>query len=132
MEEKLKNHFLNLYHMALSDTEIDASELTLIYLIGEEKGITKEEINAVVLQPDSIRFYFPETVFEKVDSLFDLARIAWADGIIDDNERKLLNLFAKKFGFEDENIPTIVQLLLDEVKKGTTRDELLKIVTNNI
>lgn len=35
MEEKLKGHFLNLYHMALSDTEVDTTELEMLYLIGE-------------------------------------------------------------------------------------------------
>lgn len=132
MEEKLKGHFLNLYHMALSDTEVDASELEMLYKIGDEKGISKTEINSVVLAPDSIKFSTPETVLDKIESLYDFARIAWADGKIDENENRLMQVFSKKFGFEEENIPTIIQFLFGEAEKGTSKEDIFKIVTENL
>jgi len=132
MEEKLKSHFLNLYHMALSDTVIDTKELEMLYLIGEEKGISKTEINSVVLEPNTINFVAPETILEKIESLYDFARIAWADGRIDDNEKRLLEIFSAKFGFEEENIPTIVQFLLDEAQKDTAKEDVFKIVNQNL
>lgn len=117
--------------MALADTEVDTTELEMLYGIGAEKGITRSEIDSVVLRPDSVKFTAPETVTEKIESLYDFARIAWADGHIDENETRLMHVFSKKFGFEDENIPTIVQFILDEVKKGTPKEDILKIVTEN-
>lgn len=114
MEEKLKGHFLNLYHMALSDTEVDTKELEMLYLIGEEKGISKTEISSVVLEPDTIKFVAPETILEKIESLYDFARIAWADGRIDDNEKRLLAMFSKNFGFVQEtagNTNTIMEFI---------------------
>jgi len=132
MEEKLKAHFLNLYHMALSDTEIDTRELEMLYLIGEEKGITKTEINSVVLAPDTIKFVAPETILEKIGYLYDFARIAWADGRIDENEKRLLKMFSEKFEFVKENIPSIVQFLLDEAQKDTPKEEVFKIVNENL
>ena len=132
MDEKLKCHFLNLYHMALSDTEVDTRELEILYMIGEEKGLTRTEIDSVVLTPDTVKFIAPTTVLEKIESLYDFARIAWADGRIDENEKRLMQLFSKKFGFEDENIPIIIQFLLDEAEKKTTKEDIFKIVTENL
>ena len=74
----------------------------------------------------------PNTILEKVESLYDFARIAWADGKIDDNERELLNIFCLKFGFEKENTSTIVEFLLDEVYKKTSKEDIFKIVTENL
>lgn len=132
LEQSLKGHFLNLYHMALSDTEIDMKELETLYLIGEEKGISREEIDEMVIQKVSTPFQAPETVLEKIESLYDFARIAWADGKVDANERQLLQTFAVKFGFEDANIPIIIEFLLDEAQKGTSKSEIFKIVNDNL
>lgn len=132
MEEKLKAHFLNLYHMALSDTEIDTRELEMLFLIGEEKGISKTEINSVVLEPDTIKFVAPETILEKIECLYDFARIAWADGRIDENEKRLLKMFSLKFDFIEENIPAIIQFLLDAAQKNTPKEEVLKIVNESL
>jgi hypothetical protein len=132
LEHALKGHFLNLYHMALSDTEIDMKELETLYLIGSEKGISREEIDEMVIQKVNTPFHAPETVLEKIESLYDFARIAWADGKVDGNERQLLQTFALKFGFEDANIPTIIEFLLDEAQKGTHKSEIFKIVNDNL
>jgi uncharacterized tellurite resistance protein B-like protein len=132
LEATLKGHFLNLYHMALSDTEVDTAELEMLYTIGEEKGVSRSEIDEVVIRPDTIKFTSPATILEKIESLFDLARIAWADGKIDENEERVMKMFCTKFGFEKENIPIIIQFLLDEANKGTSKDEIFKIVSENL
>ena len=132
LETKLKGHFLNLYHMALSDAEVDTTELAMLYKIGEEKGVSRIEIDEVVIRPDTIKFTPPESVLEKIDSLYDFARIAWADGKIDENEERVLSMFCSKFGFENDNIPTIVKFLLDEAQKGTSNQDIFKIVSENL
>lgn len=132
LDPGLKGHFLNLYHMALSDAEIDTSELEKLYTIGAEKGVSKEEIDLVVLRPDTIKFSVPTSVLEKIESLYDLARIALADGKIDENEQRVLHMFCKKFGFEEENLDKIVEFLLNEARKGTSKTNIFKIVSENL
>jgi uncharacterized tellurite resistance protein B-like protein len=132
LETTLKGHFLNLYHMALSDAEVDTTELEMLYKIGEEKGVSRIEIDEVVIRPDTIKFSPPESVLEKIESLYDFARIAWADGKIDENEERVLTMFCTKFGFEKENVPIIVKFLLDEAQKGTSKQDIFKIVSENL
>jgi uncharacterized tellurite resistance protein B-like protein len=132
LEPKLKGHFLNLYHMALSDSQIDTTELEMLYKIGEQRGVSKAEIDATILEPDNVKFTVPDTVLEKIECLYDFAMIAWADGQIDSSERRLIEMFCKKFGFQDDNIPTITQFLLDEVENGTTKEKVLLTVSENL
>ncbi|MEY5069835.1 MAG: hypothetical protein RLZ47_1697, partial [Bacteroidota bacterium] len=98
LESKLKGHFLNLYHLALSDAEVDTTELTMLYKIGEERGVLRSEIDDILIRPDRIKFSPPETVFEKIESLYDFARIILADGKIDENEERVMSMFCIKFG----------------------------------
>jgi uncharacterized tellurite resistance protein B-like protein len=132
METSLKGHFLNLYHIALSDLQVATTELEMIYKIGEEKGVSRAEIDEIVISPDSVKFTAPESVLEKIESLYDFARIAWADGKIDENEERIMTLFCTKFGFELENVPTIVKFLLEEAQKETSKEIIFKIVSENL
>ena len=130
--ESQKSHFLNLYHIALCDMQIEPTELEKLYLIGSEKGITSEEIDSIVLHPDKIKFIIPESIEQKIEYLYDLAQIAWSDGKIDNNEKFTLELFCSKFGFEQDHISTITQFILDEVEKKTKLSDVLLIVRQNL
>jgi uncharacterized tellurite resistance protein B-like protein len=130
--ELQKSHFLNLYHIALCDMQIEPSELEKLYLIGSEKGITSQEIDSIVLHPDKVKFIIPESIEQKIEYLYELAQIAWSDGKIDSNEKFTLELFCSKFGFEQENISTITKFVLDEVEKKTKLSDVLSIVQQNL
>jgi uncharacterized tellurite resistance protein B-like protein len=131
MNPLLQSHFLNLYAMALSDMQIDTVELETLYRIGQDKGIEKSQIDNVILHPDKVRFTFPDTLEEKIVHLFDFAKVILADGKVDQNERKTLELFCARFGFEDDNIISIADFLLDSATKGVSINELLSIINQN-
>jgi len=124
IEPSIKSHFLNLYNLALSDNTIDASELELLYKIGIEKGINKEDINNIVLSPGTT-VIIPNNIEEKISNLYDLARLAWADGKIKDEEIELIEKFCSKYGFLDENVSDIAKYLLEKVKEKTSPEELI-------
>jgi uncharacterized tellurite resistance protein B-like protein len=128
----LKAHFLNLYHMAISDSNADMRELELLYKIGEARGINKTEIDELLLAPNQVGLSQPQTILEKIDYLYDLSLIAWADGTVDPNERRALELFCSRFGFKDENIAQICEFLLDEASRNTPKKQILQTVSQNL
>jgi len=129
---ELKTHFLYLYHMALSDSQVDIKELEMLYNIGETRGINREEIESLLLQTNTDILDQPKTVLEKVDCLYDLSLIAWADGTVDESERKALHLFCSRFGFKDENVSLICEFLLAEAFKKTPKEQILTTVSQNL
>lgn len=132
IDEKIKSHFLNLYAMALTDTQIDTKELELLYDMGMERGIPKDDIQEIILRPDLVKFSIPEETLDKMEYLYDFARMAWANGEVDDYERVALTKFCKKFGFLEENVDSIVEFLLEEAEKGTSKLDLLNTVKTNL
>ena len=129
MDAVLKSQFLSLYCMVLADGIIDARELETLYKIGiEQYGLTQAEITETVRDAGS-SFIMPTTLMGKVQFLFNLAQIAYADGEIDIAERDLLKRYVSKMEFADENIDSIVDFLLDAVKNGITEKDLLSSIT---
>jgi hypothetical protein len=132
IDDQIKSHFLNLYAIALTDTQIDTKELELLFEMGNERGIPKDEIQNIILRPDTFKFTTPIDTIQKMEYLYDFARMAWANGVVDDYERVALRKFCIKFGFLEENIDELVQFLLDEAEKGTSTSQLINIVQQNL
>lgn len=131
MNEQLKNHFLALYKLALSDGSLDMKELELLYKIGLERGVSKEEICKIVISP-GVTTHVPESLEDKIHNLYDLVRIAWADGTIDQEERKLIKNFCLRYGFYEDNIEAITDFLLDEISKGTSYNDLFLLIKESL
>ena len=124
MDEVLKRHFFNLYCLALSDGYLDFTELQSLYDIGVEHGITSDQINQLVLTAN-IAPKVPETIEEKVECLYDLARMAWADGKIEPEERDIIKKCVIRYGFLPENATGIVDYLIESVKENKSKNEIL-------
>jgi hypothetical protein len=118
--------------MAISDSNADMRELELLYKIGEARGINRKEIDELLLAPNQVGLSQPQSILEKIDYLYDLSLIAWADGTVDPSERRALELFCKRFGFKDENIIQICEFLLDEASRNTPKEKLLQTVSQNL
>lgn len=132
IDEKLKSHFIDLFSIALSDNEIDTKELELLYSIGKANGIAQEQIDIVIKNPHKVKTYIPENPIEKIERLYDFAKMVLADGKVDIREVEILKNFCKKFGFIEDNIPELIEFLIEESKKGTSKEEILNIVQQNL
>jgi uncharacterized tellurite resistance protein B-like protein len=122
---ELKSHFLRLYQMAFSDDNFDVLEMKMLYKFAEERGITEQQLNDILLHP-SIPTSIPESLDERVEYLYDLAVMIWADGKVTEDEYVTLKKYCKKFEFLEENIPALADYLLDCAKENMPKEELIK------
>ena len=130
MDQTKKSQFLALYRMVLADGVIDPLELETIYRIGTESyGLTQDEITDS-LQNAGTSLQLPQTIEDKVKFLFNLAEVAWADGVIEPSEKELLRKYVIHLGFEEENAHQITEFRLNAVEKGQTVEEILSIILN--
>lgn len=91
MNENEKKMFLGLYQMLLADAEIHPNELEMLYQIGKEKGgISEEEIQHAIFSPNAVISLENLSDEGRIEYLYNLSRIAWADGKIDDKEKEIL------------------------------------------
>ncbi|WP_421938240.1 hypothetical protein [Pedobacter sp.] len=128
--EKLKAHFLRLYQMAICDNNFSELELKMLYRFAEERGITAQNLDKILLNPIDSKTMLPESLNEKIEYLYDLTLMIWADEQIDDNERSALEKYIQLFGFVDENIAGIADYFLEAVKLGKTKNEIINELQN--
>ncbi|MGH1388306.1 hypothetical protein [Kordia sp.] len=126
---ELKSHFLRLYQMAFVDDDFDVLELQMLYKFAEERGISKEQLNEILLNP-SHDSSIPETKEEKISYLYDLAIMIWVDKKVAEDEYITLKKYCKKFGFLEENINEIADYLLECAQKNVKKEVLINEINS--
>lgn len=130
LTENLKAHFLRLYQMAICDDDFSPLELKMLYKTAEERGISSKNLDEILLNPINSKSLVPETIEEKVEYLFDLTVMIWADGVVTDNELSALNKYVALFGFMEENVKDIADYFIEAVKQGKTKQDILNDLKN--
>lgn len=130
LTENLKAHFLRLYQMAICDDDFSPLELKMLYKTAEERGISSKKLDEILLNPINSKSLIPETIEEKVEYLFDLTVMIWADGVVTENELSSLNKYVALFGFVEENVKDIADYFIEAVKQGKTKQDILNDLKN--
>ncbi|WP_347718974.1 TerB family tellurite resistance protein [uncultured Alloprevotella sp.] len=116
--------FLELYRMVLADGIAHPKEMETLYRIGVENyGLTNEQITKEIAE-ESFSTFIPETPEDKIKLLYELALIAWADGVIEESEKKLLKRYAILFGIKEELSDEFVNFLLKKVQDNVSENEI--------
>ena len=109
-----KKHLRNLVALANSDGHLHKDERALIYRIGEKYGLKKRQVTFIIEDVKQQELFVPEKDDDKMDQLYDLLQMIYADGVVDDNEVIFCKDVVNKFGYKE----TLVDKLLDIFKKG--------------
>lgn len=132
MNENVKKMFLGLYQMLLADAEVHPNELELLYQIGKEKGgISEDEIQRAIFSPNIAISLETLRDEDRIEYLYNLARIAWADGKIHNKEKEILEDASKRLGFSEENITEITEFLLEQAKEEKPFEKVLHTILNS-
>jgi len=132
MEDHDKRMFLGLYQMLIADAEVHPRELEILYQIGKEKGgITEDEIQKAVFSPNKLISIDNLSNDERIEYLYHLSRIAWADGKVDTKEKEILHEASIRFGFAEENVTEITEFLLKQVQENKSIEEVLLTIKNS-
>jgi len=121
----IKSHFLRLYQIALADGEFSALELKMLYEFAEERGISKEHLDDILLNPVDASNLIPENINEKIGFLYDFAAMIWADEVVTEDELFALKKYIKHFGFLDKNIDPLAQYLIKAAQNNKTKEAII-------
>ena len=127
---ELKSHFLNLYLIALSDGNFTTLEMKMLYEFAEERGVQKDHLNEILLNPNTNTQTIPENIEEKLSYLIDFCVMSWADGILVEDEINALKKFISSFGFLDQNVDSLATFLLDSVKEGMSKKDIINVLNS--
>lgn len=125
----LTSYFANLYSMVMADNDKSDEEMILLYRIGKEQfKLTEEEMDRMIITDETL-YYIPTSEKDKLLYLYDMARIAWADGKVVPTERDLLKRTMERFGVSQDNIDDLTDFLLEKGQENLSHEEFLKYVS---
>lgn len=120
----LQGRFLRLYQMACADDNFDTPEMKQLYLFAEQRGVATNQLEKILTDPLA-RIPIPETRDERIEYLYDLAVMTWADKEVTEDEYSTLQKFCRRFQFEDSNVDGICAFLLDCAKQEMSIPQVL-------
>lgn len=122
-----KEHFIHLIQVANADGEIDDAELQMLHRMGGNLGLTNPEIDDLLVTSKQSAYIPPYELSKRFEQLYDVIKMVFADGRIDDGEMKLAAGLAMKSGFAEEDIPVLLTVLMEGVKIGEDPDDLFTL-----
>lgn len=132
MRDAARSQVISMFTLAIADGFVSPEELTLVYEKGTELGLTSEQVDDVIQNPHRVTFAIPSTLVDSIASLYDLANIVVTDGRVDPREVDLLRSFAHRFGIASSLVDRVVEALIDELRAGTPRQQLIEDLTSEV
>lgn len=119
ISSELKAHFLRLYAMAFTDDHFHPTELTMLYDFAKARGVNEIDLKNILTNPIHSAS-IPESLEERIEYLHDFAVMAWADGVIVEDEKNTLKKYCKLFGILDEQLDEFLEYLLESTQPGSS------------
>ena len=117
--------FLELYRMVMADGIAHPKEMETLYRIGiEEYGLTNKQISQTITLESSSTI-IPEDPKDRIKLLYELAIIAWADGVIEESERNLLRRYVVLFGIKEDLADDFTDFLLKKVQENVSEKDII-------
>lgn len=127
-----KEHFKHLIQVALADGKIEDNEFKMLHRLGKNMGFTDPEIDDLLESTKQSTYNPPYELSKRFEQIYGIVKMVLADDKIDNNEMRLATGLALKSGFSENEIPALLVLLIDGIKKGEDEEDLFKIYKKRI
>ena len=123
-KKRNRDHFAAIVQIAQADGTVTDEEQKFLDRMAINLEIEDEEYQKILSNSSNYNVNPPADEERRLERLFDLTRIIYADHIADDNEKELLNRLVIGLGFT-ENSNEVVTKALNFVSEGKDEDEFI-------
>lgn len=107
--ERNRDHFAAIVRVALSDGEINEAELAFIDRLAHHLEIPDEKKAEILKNPTKYPINPPVLYEHRLERLYDIARMVYADHIADEEEMQIMIRLGIALGFTPGNVEFIVK-----------------------
>lgn len=107
-----KSHFSAIVRVALSDGEITKEEKEFLDKLAIRLEISPAEYEEILENPNKFPINPPFLYNQRLERLYDLARMVYADNVLGPKQKQILRRFALALGFTPSNVSLIVDKAL--------------------
>ncbi len=114
----------------MSDDFISKGEQNFLNRLSSRLNISEADYNKIMKDYASHPINPPVSYDERLERLYDLTQMVWADKIRQKNQVKLLRKFCVALGFHAVNIKYITKKALELVKQEADLDQFMYGIKN--
>ena len=123
-----KGHFMNLVLIARFDGKVNDSEKKLLQAIASRLSLTPEQVSEISDNPEQYPVIPPYSREERYERFIQLIEMALVDGVMSEEEEKLVDQLGVSLGLSAETVAEISKVIISKVKAGHSRDEILDAI----
>lgn len=105
-----KNHIKNLLALAKADGHMHEKEAALLFKIGHGYGLKDWQIQNLVDSTDKYELNIPDNYNDRMNLLYDLILMVFADEVIEKREIAFCEDVAKRFGMKKDLVKWLVKI----------------------
>lgn len=111
-KDRNKGHFASIVRVALENGHLSDEERAFLDKLAHQLEITSEEYAEILENPKKFPINPPYLHTQRLERLFDLSRMVYADHILGPRQKEILTRFALALGFTPGNVGYIVDKAL--------------------
>ena len=124
-KQRNRDHFAAIVRVALADGIITDEEKAFLNRTAINLEIEEAEVAEIMANPDNYPINPPANEQRRLERLYDLTRMVYADHIADKGEIQLLNRLVIGLGFATDDAQAIAEKALALVADGRDEDEFV-------
>lgn len=129
-KKRNESHFASIVRVAMSDDIITDEEKAFLDRLAHNLGISTEDYKAILKDYQSHPINPPLSYDRRLERLFDLSRMVYADHIKGEDQEALLRKIAVGLGFHAVNVKYIIDKALTLVNNGVDLDTFMDEIKN--
>lgn len=103
-----KGHFSAIVRVAIADGDLSVEEKQFLDKLKNRLEISDEEYEEILENPKKYPVNPPTLYVQRLERLFDLARMVYADHVLGPKQKEILTKFCLALGFTPGNVSFIV------------------------
>ncbi|WP_025741260.1 tellurite resistance TerB family protein [Aquimarina pacifica] len=129
-QKRNQDHFAAIVKVAMSDGIITEEEKAFLDRLARRLDISENDYKEILKDYNSHPINPPSSYEKRLERLFDLSRMVYADNIKGDEQVVLLQKLSIGLGFSTENAKYIVDKALSLVDQGVDSEEFAEEIKN--
>lgn len=111
-KERNKGHFSSIVRVAMENGHISPEEKLFLDKLAKQLDISESEYEEILANPNKYPVNPPYLYLQRLERLYDLSKMVYADHILGPKQKEILKRFALALGFTPGNVSFIVEKAL--------------------
>jgi len=126
--ERNIGHFANIVKLALSNDIISEEEQVLLNKMAKRLDISKSEYEKILKDPSLYPINPPVDYERRIERLFNLAKMVFADGEAGNDQINFLNKITIGLGFSTDHYKAVTSEAIELIMRDTDLEDFTKAI----